>query len=73
MKKSKGLSLMDNELKACLEEIPQRPNWWDFRVGEPNAYVCKDKEGNIEIYHVNGGCIGTKVEYLSGDIAPFCD
>lgn len=67
---------MDEELKQCLEGLPNHPWPRDFPLGENNAYIFIDMFGSLIILPSSGGCIAVRKEglhHLIGDIAPFCD
>lgn len=61
---------MDKEAEQIIKELPDDPH--DPYV-KPNAFVCKDESGRINIYYEWGGWLGFKKEYAMGDLAPFSD
>ena len=57
-----------------IEAIPT--NTWDKAYHDsrtPNAYVFKDRNGQIIILPSEGGALVCNTEHVEGDCAPYCD
>jgi hypothetical protein len=69
---------MKTEKEQMLEMLPNEPKEarsvpgdFYFKIPTPNCFVCKEPEGNIAIYPVEGGYLRAKTENFEADVAPF--
>ena len=63
---------IDPDLKACLAELPNVRYCELSPTMKPNAFVCIT-DGDVLIFHENGGCLFDKMSNFAADAAPFCD
>lgn len=62
----------DDETRRILEQLPTEPFNGGFGK-PPNAYVYIDDAGRLGILLDSGHAwLGTKLEHIKGDAAPFC-
>ena len=60
-----------NETLKILSYLPNLTPSVPSQIPSPNAFVCIDHEGRVNIWPIDGGWLGAPQSDFAGDIAPF--